>query len=127
MRNYYLCLLSLLVAALIALVAVLILAFAGRPDRTGAAGDSDPTGTPAGGGAAADIATGDYVSIHGNMVLYAEDNNAIVAWWVESTTFHGRSTSGEGTGGSSPFPFTDPRDHLEPSACWVITDTEPPR
>lgn len=121
-----LCLLALLVALLIALAAVLILAFAGGQIGRAAAGDSSPTGTPSAGGAAADIATADYVSIHGNMVLYPEDNNAIVAWWIESTTVHGRSTSGEGAGGSAPFPFTDPRDHLEPDACRVITDQEPP-
>lgn len=119
-----LCLLALLVAALIALVAVLVLAIAGGQIGRGVAGDSDPTGTT-GGGTAATIATGDYVSINGNMVLYPEDHNAIVAWWVEHTTVHGRSASGEGSGGSSPFPFTDPRDNLEPDACRVIKDDEP--
>ncbi len=120
-----LCLFALLVAFLIALVAVLVLAFAGGQIGRAAAGDSSPTGTPSAGGAATDIAAGDYVTVNGNMVLYPEDNNAIVAWWIESTTVHGRSTSGEGTGGSSPFPFTDPRDHLEPDGCRIITDNEP--
>jgi hypothetical protein len=119
------CLFALILAALIALVAVLILAFVGGQIGRAAAGDSNPTGSPSGGGAAATIVTGDYVSINGNMVLYPEDDNAIVAWWVGNTTVHGRSASGEGTGGSSPFPFTDPRDNLNPDACRVITDSEP--
>ncbi|HEY0549019.1 MAG TPA: hypothetical protein VGF13_05420 [Verrucomicrobiae bacterium] len=120
-----LCLLALIVAAIIALVAVLVFAFIGGQIGRAAAGNSDPTGAPAGGGDGGAIKVGDYVSINGNMVLYPEDNNALVAWWVENTTVHGRSTSGEGIGGSSPFPFTDPRDNLEPDACHVITDKEP--
>lgn len=120
-----LCILALLVAFLIALAAVLVFAFAGGQIGRAAAGDCSPTGTPGAGGADAGIAAGDYVTVNGNMVLYPEDNNAIVAWWIGSTTVHGRSTSGEGTGGSSPFPFTDPRDHLEPDGCRIITDHEP--
>lgn len=121
-----LCILALIVAALIALAAVLILAFFGGQIGRAGAGDSSPSGAPGGGGAAASIASGHYVSVRANMVLYPEDNNAIVAWWVENTTLHGSSISGQGTGGSSPFPFTDPRDNLEPDACRVITDAEPP-
>ena len=119
-----LCIIALIVAALIALVAVLILAFAGGQIGR-AAGSSSPTGTPSGGGASAQIASGDYVTINGNMVLYPEDSNAIVAWWIGNTTVHGRSASGEGTGGSAPFRFTDPRDNLEPDDCRIITDSEP--
>jgi hypothetical protein len=120
-----LCIFALLIAALIALAAVLVLAFAGGQIGRAAAGDSDPSGSSPSGGSS-DIAVGNYVSVNGNMVLYPEDNNAIVAWWVESTTIHGQSVSGEGSGGSAPFPFTDPRDHLEPDACRVVTDQEPP-
>jgi hypothetical protein len=120
-----LCIFALILAAIIALAAVLILAFAGGQAGRAIAGDSDPTGTDSAGGDAGAIGVGDYVSVNGNMVLYPEDNNAVVAWWVEDTTVHGRSTSGEGAGGSSPFPFTDPRDQLEPDACRVIKDDEP--
>lgn len=121
-----LCLFALLIAAVIALAAVLVLAIVGGQIGRAAAGGSGPTGMPAGGGTAASIVTGDYISINGNMVLYPEDNNAIVAWWVENSTLHGGSTSGEGSGGSSPFSFTDPRDNLEPDACRIIQDDEPP-
>jgi hypothetical protein len=120
-----LCLFALLLAFLIALAAVLVGALIGGQVGRAAAGDSDPTGSPAGGGQAATVRVGDYVSINGNMVLYPEDGNAIVAWWVIDTTVHGRSDSGEGAGGLSPFPFTDPRDHLDPDACPVVTDTQP--
>lgn len=109
---------GILVAFVVALVAVLVLALIGGQIGRAIAGDSSPTGTQSSdSSAAASIATADYVTINGNMVIYGEDENAIVARWIESTTIHGSSSSGEGTGGSSPFPFTDPQDNLNPDGC----------
>ena len=121
-----LCLLAMLVALIVAAVVVLIAAAAGGGIGAAAAGSSAPSGTPAGGGGSQDLGTGDYVSVNANLVVYPEDKNAVVAWWVENTTVHGRSVVGEGAGGTAPFSFTDPRDNLEPDACPVITDKTPP-
>lgn len=121
-----LCALAFLVALIVAAVVVLAAAFAGGNIGRAAAGESSPGGTAPGAEGSRDLGSGDYVSINGNLVVYPEDNNAIVAWWEESTTVHGRSTSGEGTGGGRPFNFTDPRDRLEPDACNIVTDEEPP-
>jgi hypothetical protein len=45
-------------------------------------------------------------------------DNAVVAWWVQSTTLHGGpSTNGESPGGGAPYPFTDPDVNLQPDAC----------
>lgn len=120
-----LCALAFLVALLVAAAVVLASAFIGGNIGRAAAGDSNPEGTPAGGEGSQDLGSGDYVSVNGNLVVYPEDRNAIVSWWVEDTTVHGRSHFGEGTGGGSPFTFPDPRDRLEPDACAVITDKEP--
>ena len=121
-----LCAIAFLVALLVAAAIVLAAAFAGGNIGRAIAGNSTPSGSPAGTEGSQELGSGDYVSVNGNLVVYAEDNNAIVSWWVESTSVHGRSTFGEGVGGGSPFNFTDPRDRLEPDACRVIRDDEPP-
>ena len=119
-------LIVLILAAAFALALVVVLAaalIAGNIARSMA--ESRPTGSAVGGGDDAAVAVGNYVTINGNLIRYQEDGNALVAWWVEETTVHGSSTSGEGAGGSAPFPFTDPRDNLVPDACKLIAADEP--
>lgn len=121
-----LCALAFLVALIVAAAIVLAAAFAGGNIGRAVAGSDSPTGSPAGGSGSQELSRGDYVSINGNLVVYPEDNNAIISWWEESTDVHGRSSSGEGVGGGSPFNFTDPRDNLEPDTCRIIRDDTPP-
>jgi hypothetical protein len=121
-----LCLLAFLVALIVAAVAVLVGAFAGGNIGRAIAGNSSPSGSPSGGlPIIQTVSNGDYVSINANLILYPDDNNAVVAWWVDNTTISGRSKRGEGVGGSSPFNFTDPRDNFNPDNCHLITDKEP--
>ena len=120
-------LLAFLVALIVAAIVTLVGAFAAGNIGRAVAGDSSPTGTPTSSSGSSEISNGDYVSINGNLIAYAEDNNAIVAWWVDNTTISGRSSLGEGIGGNSPFSFIDPRDNYNPDSCRRITDTESPR
>jgi hypothetical protein len=113
-----LCLLAILLALLIALGTTLTGAFlGGNLGRAFAGVPSEPVGTPAGGLGLEDVSVGDYVTINANVALYSEDNNAAVAWWVERTTLHGRSSFGQGPGGGHPFYFKDPQEHLNPDRC----------
>jgi hypothetical protein len=120
-----LCLLAFLVALIVAAVVVLVAAFAGGNIGRAIAGNSSPSGSPSGGAGSQEVGNGDYVSVNANLILYAEDYNAVVAWWVDNTTISGRSSRGEGVGGGSPFTFTDPRDNFNPDSCRRIVDTEP--
>lgn len=120
------CLVALIVAALVAAAAVLMGAGLGGNIGRMIAGGSSPTGTPVDGSGARDIALGDYVSVHVNLVVFGPDNNAMAAWWVESTDVHGRSTHGEGTGGGAPFNYADARDNLADDTCDPLTGTSGP-
>jgi hypothetical protein len=109
-----LCIFALLAALLVAAAVVLIGALAGGQIGKAAAGDTVPS-DPASG---QPIVVGHYVTLTGNLVVLGDTDNAVVAWWVQSTTLHGGpSTNGEGPGGGAPYPFTDPDTNLQPDAC----------
>lgn len=113
-----LCALAFLVAFLVAAIVTLAGAWlGGTVGRAIGGGDTDPQGTPVGKEGREEVIVGDYVTNHGNLIVYAEDKNAVVDWWVLSTSIHGRSTYGQGTGGNRPFTYTDADEHLEPDVC----------
>ena len=76
-----LCIVAIIVAALIAAALVLAGAFTGAAGCLAAGGSSSPTGDAPDGKKT--LRLSDYVSVHANLVIFPDDQNAWVAWWAE--------------------------------------------
>jgi hypothetical protein len=107
-----LCIIALLVALIVAVVCVLIIAAVSAWLALAAGPNTSPTSS---GGST--LKVGDYVTAKGNLIVHSSMDGAIAEWFTTDTTLHGSSMSGEGPGGSAPFPFTDPDTNLVPDAC----------
>ena len=129
---YLVCLLVvILVAVIVALVLTLISATvggaigAGASSGSGAPSTTPAPGVPGGSTAPIPIAPGQYITLNATLVIYGEDNDAWVGWWVDVTTptatpvLHGVSMAGEGPAAGTPFNFVDARDGFT-DMCPVV-------
>jgi hypothetical protein len=120
---YLLCLaIVVLVALIVALVIALVSASVGGAVGAAASGGTGPTAPGPGGGPDVAIAVGHYITLNAVLAINGEDNDAWVGWWVNVTTapaaLHGTSSSGEGSGGGSPFNYDDADNGFQ-DACPV--------
>ncbi len=102
------CLLALLVAAIVALVVVIAAALAGGQIAKAVAGSSSPTDA-----SGMSIATGNLVSITGNMKQRDHDEKANVIYWVAVTAPHGIISSTI----ALPYSYCDLDEQIPTDAC----------
>jgi len=108
--TWILCLVALIVAVLIVVAAAIIGAMTGG--QIGRAATSQP-GPMSTGSEPQALQVGDYVTEQGNLVNYGDLDNALVFYFVQTTTLHGHSFN------SPSFSHTDPDQNLMPDACPV--------
>jgi hypothetical protein len=111
--SWFLCILALIVAVIIAVVAAIIGACAGGQIGKAATPQPGPSSTGNTLIPATPLSVGDYVTEQGNMVKSGDLNNALVFYFVTTTTLHGHSLN------SPSFSHTDPDAMLQPDACPV--------
>ncbi|HEY1348506.1 MAG TPA: hypothetical protein VGF67_02630 [Ktedonobacteraceae bacterium] len=115
--TWILCILALIVAIVLAIVATVIGATAGGAIGKAAASSGTPGSSGGGLIPATPLSVGDYVTTRGNLIISGDLEGAIVYWFVQNTTLHGRST------GSPHFDHMDPDKNLIIDAC---PNTDPP-
>jgi len=103
-----LCIFALLLAALVAAVAALVGALIGGQIAKAISDDTSPTS----GGQ--EIAVGDLITIHGNMVKREFDENANVMWWVSSSSLSGTAPTSIP---SNPFSYCEIDDVFTMDSC----------
>lgn len=103
-----LCIFALILAALVAAIAALVGALIGGQIAKAISDETSPTS----GGV--EIAVGDLITIHGNMVKREFDENANVLWWASSSALSGTTPTSIP---SSPFSYCEIDDVFTMDAC----------